>query len=66
LFAVLAVVLLGVCSAQNQLYHPQGNVLTGLNYQAVGATSSSPLLLPYLICSGTCSVSSQRPATFEF
>jgi hypothetical protein len=42
LAVVVAAVLFGVCSAQSQQYHPQPNVLTGLNHQAVGATSSSP------------------------
>lgn len=41
LAVVVAAVLFGVCSAQSQQYHPQPNVLTGLNHQAVGATSSS-------------------------
>jgi putative iron-dependent peroxidase len=38
LAVVVAAVLFGVCSAQSQQYHPQPNVLTGLNHQAVGAT----------------------------
>jgi preprotein translocase subunit SecG len=48
LAVVVAAVLFGVCSAQSQQYHPQPNVLTGLNHQAVGATSSSSFLTPIL------------------